>query len=47
VPAWTFVTIMVIALLAVVLDGVWRRRRRAPAAGDASESSPLPVPAPR
>jgi amino acid transporter len=42
---WTFVAIMVIALLAVVLDAVWKRR--APAAGPGAGSNPLPVPAPR
>ena len=42
---WTFVAIIVIALLAVVLDAVWKLR--APMAGPGPESSPIPVPAPR
>jgi amino acid transporter len=42
---WTFVAIMLIALLAVVLDALWKRR--APMAGPGPESSPIPVPVPR
>ena len=40
---WTFVAIVVIAVLAVVLDALWKRR--APVAGP--EAGPVPVPAPR
>jgi hypothetical protein len=43
--AWTFVAIVLIAVLAVVLDAVWKRR--APMAGPGPESSPIPVPVPR
>ena len=41
----TFVAIIAIALLAVVLDALWKRR--APVAGPGPEPSPIPVPAPR
>jgi amino acid transporter len=43
--AWTFVAIVLIAVLAVVLDAIWKRR--APMAGPGPESSPIPVPVPR
>jgi amino acid transporter len=43
--AWTFVAIVLIAVLAVVLDAIWKRR--APMAGPGPESSPIPVPAPK
>jgi peptidoglycan/LPS O-acetylase OafA/YrhL len=42
---WTLVAIVVIAVLAVVLDTVWKRR--APGVGPGPESGPLPVAAPR